>query len=184
MNDKYINPTEEMARLYCTPPHVVKALLKREFFPGSISEPAAGRGDIVKVLWECGNADVFASDIKDWGFRPCEIEDFLRSSRRCDCLVTNPAFNLKTQFLRQAKRLIRFKIALLLPLEFEYTAEFSEHHEADNKFPWKALYVFPQPIKWLNVKETWGKLLVGWFVFERGYTGEVIREKIRFRRNK
>jgi hypothetical protein len=61
---------------------------------------------------------------------------------------------------------------------------FIEHHEADAEFPWKAIYAFPQSIRWLNVNDAWGKLQVGWFVFERGYGGEVIREKIRFRRNK
>jgi hypothetical protein len=35
---------ERQKRLYCTPPHVTKALLKREFLPGSVWEPAAGKG--------------------------------------------------------------------------------------------------------------------------------------------
>jgi hypothetical protein len=184
MTDTYMNPAEKMARLYCTPPHIVKALLKREFLPGSIWEPAAGRGDIVKVLRECGFREVFASDITDWGFRPCEITDFLRSSRSCDCLITNPPFDRKAAFLEHAKRLARYKIALLLPLESEYTVGFVKRHQADTEFRWKALYAFPQRVRWTNVEDTWAKFNVGWFVFERGYVGEVIREPILFCRNK
>jgi hypothetical protein len=36
----------------------------------------------------------------------------------------------------------------------------------------------------LCLSEAWGKIQFGWFVFERGYFGEVRREKILFRRNK
>ena len=73
---KLMNEAEWLKELYCTPPHIVKALLKRERFPGMIWEPAAGQGHIVKVLLECGYRDVVASDLNDWGFRPCRIEDF------------------------------------------------------------------------------------------------------------
>jgi hypothetical protein len=183
MSYHYMNLTEKKARLYCTPSHITKALLKREFFPGSISEPAAGRGHIVRVLRECGYPDVHAADIKDWGLHHCRIEDFRISRQRFFCVVTNPPLNLKAEFLAHAKEIAACKIALLLPLTFQYTDLFIPH-ECDEDFAWKALYVFPQPVRWLNVNATWGKLLMGWYVFERGYTGEVIREKIRFRRNK
>jgi hypothetical protein len=183
MNKIYIDSTEKKARLYCTPAHIVKALLKREFFPGSIWEPAAGRGDIVKVLQECGYERVLACDLNDWGFRPCTFEDFLRSELMSDSLVTNPPFDLKAEFVAHAKRRVRNKIALLMPVEFEYTVGFIGD-EADRDFAWKALYTFPQSIKWLNVAATWGMVHVGWYVFERGYVGSVLREKIMFRRNK
>jgi len=73
---------------------------------------------------------------------------------------------------------------MLLPVDFEYTTGFTDHHECDPDFPWKALYAFPQAISWLNLKNAGGKIRFGWFVFERGYQGEVLRQKIRFFRNK
>lgn len=179
-----MNIIERTERLYCTPPHIVKALLKREVFPGTIWEPAAGRGDIVRVLLNCGYSNVVASDINDWGFRPCHIENFLASKRQSDCLITNPPFDLKLQFLAQAKQRVRHKIAMLLPVNFEYTVSFQLHHESDVDFRWKAIYAFTQGIRWLNMDEAWGKILMGWFVFERGFRGQVLREKIRFRRQK
>jgi len=184
MTYSYMLQAEKQKRLYCTPPHIVKALLKREKFPGSIWEPAAGRGDIVRVLRECGCHKIVASDITDWGFKPCQIENFLKSTSTSDFLITNPPFDLKAEFLEHAKKVVTHKIALLLPVDFEYRMRFIEKHENDNTFPWKAIYAFPQSIKWLNVNDAWGKLQVAWYVFERGYSGEVRRAKIRFCRNK
>ena len=174
---------ERSERLYCTPSHITKALLRREYFPGVVWECAAGRGDIVRVLQACGYADLIASDLNDWGFRPCVVENFLASRRTVDCVVTNPPFDLKNEFLRHAKKLARHKIALLLPITFELTRTFIREHERDNDFGWKALYVFPQSIPWLNTTERPGRYQFGWFVFQRGYRGPVLREKIRFDRN-
>lgn len=175
---------EDEAELYCTPPYLVKALLRREVFPGSIREPAAGRGDIARVLLECGYRDVHASDLHDWDFQLCEVEDFLESARESDSLVTNPPFRLKAEFLTHAKHLVRHKIALLLPVDFEYTRTFLKNHRSDAAFPWKAIYGFVQGIGWLRRVDRSGRRKVGWFVFERGYRGPVIRETIIFRQNK
>ena len=172
---------EKSRQLFCTPSHITKALLKREAFPGTLMEPAAGRGDIVKVLRECGYGEIQASDIEDWGCS-CQIEDFLSSDRYFECLITNPPFDLKWEFLVQAKRLARHKFALLLPLESEYTKTFVHNHQSDTAFPWKALYSFLEPIKWLNKKDAGNKIKFGWYVFERGYEGPVLREKIGFSR--
>jgi len=176
-----MNAKEKQAQLFCTPPHIVKALLRRESFPGTIWEPSCGRGDLVKVLQKCGYQDVLPSDLNDWGF-PCEQEDFLTSSTESDSLVTNPPFDLKWKFLDTAKRLVRQKIALLLPIMSEYTVGFTKTHDDDPAFPWKAKYSFLQSVEWKNTGNLGGKLQMAWYVFERGYCGEVVREKIRFKR--
>lgn len=174
---------EDQAELYGTPPYIVKALLKREQFPGTVWEPAAGKGDIVQVLRACGYTDVLASDLHDWGFQPCRTEDFLTSTLNSNCIVTNAPFSKKAEFLTRAKLLARTKIAMLLPVDFEHTRTFVEHHLRDAEFPWRALYAFPQGIGWLQRKDRSGRRKVGWFVFERGYRGQVIRESILFRPN-
>lgn len=173
---------EHRQRLYCTPAHVVRALLEREKFPGIIWEPAAGKGHIVRALRSYGYRDVVASDLNDWGFRAGRIEDFLTSTTRADCLITNPPFDLKFQFLLQAKRLASHKIALLMPIDVEYLKRFIPH-EFGRDFRWKALYAFRQAIPFRNMNETWGKIKMAWFVFERGYGGPQRREKIPFRRH-
>jgi hypothetical protein len=181
---KVMSDFEREKGLFCTPPHITRALLKREQFRGTVWEPAAGKGHVVKVLREHGYRDVVASDIYDWGLRPCRIEDFLTSTTRAASIITNPLFDLKWQFLAQAKRLADSKIALLLPLDSEYRSPFLLHHEHDADFAWKALYAFVQGVPWTNVNGVYGRFLVGWHVFERGYTGNVIREKIAFDRVK
>ena len=175
---------EDKAELYGTPPYITKALLKREFLPGLIWEPAAGLGDIVVVAQDCGYKDIRASDLHDWGFRLSEVEDFLTSTFVADTILTNSPFSKKKQFLAKAKHQARHKIALLLPVDFEYTRTFTEHHLHDAAFSWKALYAFPQGIGWLRRTDRSGRRKSGWFVFERGYEGPVIRETILFRPNK
>ena len=152
-----MNEAERLKQLYCTPPHIVKALLKRERFPGTIWEPAAGQGHIVKLLLECGYRDVIASDLTDWGFRPCRIGDFLTSTFSSDSIITNPPFKAKLEFLAQAKQQARYKIAMLLPVTVEYPKGFQQH-DSDEHFPLKAIYSFPQSIGWLNVKSPGGKM--------------------------
>ena len=181
---KMMSENERQQRLYCTPSHVTKALLKRERFPGSIWEPAAGKGHIVDVLQQCACHDVRATDINDWGFALDAIEDFLTSTHRADCIITNPPYHSKFDFLAQAKRLARRKIAMLMPVDMETTMTFVRHHQRDHDFPLKAIYGLPQAIPWENVTGTWGKQKHAWFVFERGYRGQVLREQIVFQRNK
>jgi hypothetical protein len=189
MNMSKMNDDERRAGLFCTPPHIVKALLKREIFLGSILDPAAGKGDIVKVLLACGHHNIMAADKHDWGYRPCRIEDFLTSTTNADNIVMNAPFHLddcrsiKFKFLAQAKRLARRKIAALFPVSFELTIGFIRHHERDLDFPLKAIYVFPQTIRWLNNSNHGGKMRFAWFVFERGYTGPVRRKTVIFRKN-
>ncbi len=172
---------EDAAQHYCTPPHITEALLRREKFPGTIWEPAAGKGHIVQVLRPT-YPNIFASDKYDYGFQPCWIEDFLTSSTQTDCIVTNPPYMFKVEFLAQAKLLARCKIAMLLPVDVEYSVDFFSNHKADSEFPWKALYGFVQAVRWPNLRGKWNRLRVGWFVFERGYEGPVIRQSIMFRK--
>ena len=177
-----MNSLEQQRELFCTPAHIVKALLKRECFAGRIWEPAAGRGDIVRVLHACGYSDVVASDLYDWG-GGYDLLDFLASEMECDSLITNPPYSLLKYFVCHAKRLVKYKFAMLLPLQFEFTRAWMDQHEHDRVFPLKACYAFPKSILWENVSQTWGRQKHAWFVFERGFRGEVVREKILFRRN-
>ena len=178
----YIDDFEHQRELYCTPPHITKALLRRELFPGRIWEPAAGRGDIVRVLHACGYSDVVASDLYDWGSKYDQV-DFLASETQVDCLITNPPYSLMPEFLTHAKRVVTYKFAMLLPILVELTKKWMDRHEHDGVFALKACYVFPRAIPWTNVRSLWGKKTHAWFVFERGFRGQVIREKILFRRN-
>jgi len=77
--------------------------------PGwTIWEPACGQGLLVKAL-ESKNYKVIGSDILTG-------KDFLRSNGvECDCIITNPPYSLKEDFLIRCYALEK-PFALLLPI--------------------------------------------------------------------
>jgi hypothetical protein len=108
--------------LYGTPAVAVRALLRVEPIPLTIWEPAAGRGNIARVLREHGRA-VICSDITTYDF-PLQFEaDFLAQTAMpagAEAIITNPPFNLcarKAPFVAHALDLAP-KVFLLLRLAF------------------------------------------------------------------
>ena len=91
-----------------TPPIALKPLLpylKRDWL---VWECAEGKGNLTKTLIEEGY-DVIGTDI-------LKEKDFLTwQPARFDCIVTNPPYSLKQQFLERAY-LLKKPFAFLLPL--------------------------------------------------------------------
>jgi hypothetical protein len=105
--------------LYETPAVAVEALLLAETLPLTIWEPAAGRGAIARVLRACGHT-VVTSDIGDHGFPLDFVADFLTtvlSPKGCGAIVTNPPYQIATEFARHALDLAP-RVCLLLRLAF------------------------------------------------------------------
>jgi hypothetical protein len=93
--------------LYETPAPATAALLRVELLPtGTVWEPAAGRGAIVRVLRTAGH-EVVASDIFDYGGLDF-VQDFLTVAvlpPRCSCILTNPPFRDIERFVAHALKL-------------------------------------------------------------------------------
>jgi hypothetical protein len=105
--------------LYETPALAVEALLRVETLPLSIWEPAAGRGAIVNVLRSRGHT-VIASDVIDYGFPLDFVADFLTTvlpRKGCGAIITNPPYQIATEFTRNALDLAP-RVYLLLRLAF------------------------------------------------------------------
>ena len=88
-----------------TPPSALKPLfpyLKKEWV---IWECASGKGNLVQELNKKG-FKVVGTD-KEF--------DFLKNYKKCDCIITNPPFSLKQEFLQRCYELKK-PFALLLPL--------------------------------------------------------------------
>ena len=100
---------------YPTPPYATNALLDREKFIGNIWECACGDGAISKLLISEGY-DVYSSDLIDRGFGV--QHDFLKTNKKFDNIVTNPPFNLATEFTIHGLKSINNKMALLCKLSF------------------------------------------------------------------
>lgn len=73
---------------YSTPSWGTRALLGRESFLGSISEPCCGSGEMSEVLKETG-LPVRSSDLYDRGYGYPGI-DFLDATSKVDNIITNP----------------------------------------------------------------------------------------------
>ena len=88
---------------YFTPPWCVHALLEHVKLPKAIWEPAVGDGAIAKVLVKRGH-DVYASDIKDYGYPGTRLMDFLkpRVTIGHSAVVTNPPYELAAEFVEEA----------------------------------------------------------------------------------
>jgi len=97
--------------LYTTEPNDIARFIqaiKRDHIelPGPIWEPAAGQGDISKILTHYG-FEVYSSDLyphQDEGIKTDEI-DFLackKNTKSIKTIFTNPPFNMQEEFLLHA----------------------------------------------------------------------------------
>jgi hypothetical protein len=130
------------------------------------------------VLRENGYPDLRYSDIHDWGYPGTVVQDFLQSNEIVGAIVTNPPHDKPQDYVRHARKRAN-KVAMLLALEFESLVG-STDLRADKEFPLKAVYIFTQSIRWLNTEKVFGKIKYAWFVWEKGYCGEIKRECITF----
>lgn len=148
---------------YPTPPLAVEAMLKSVAFEGSIWEPADGEGHLSKVLERHGYK-VSRSDITTG-------TDFLKSTKTADNIVTNPPFNLATEFAIHAKKCAKSKIALLLRLAFLESQKRKAFLE-ETEFPLTRVLVFSNRIR-MKEKELGkkgdgpGMVPYAWFIWER-----------------
>jgi len=106
---------------------VTEALLAHIDLAGrSVWEPAAGHGDMAEVL-KAGGADVFCSDITEYGYPLDAVCDFTltKEGRWFGCIVTNPPGGprntLAEAFIETGLRALApgQVLALLLPADFD-----------------------------------------------------------------
>ena len=93
--------------------------MDREKFNGRIYECACGDGAMSKVLIQNGYI-VDSTDLVDRGYGKPNI-DFLTqdySMMDIDNIITNPPFNLSTEFTIRALNLAKGKVAMLNKLSF------------------------------------------------------------------
>lgn len=146
--------------LYETPAWVTEALIPH--LPASdciIWEPAAGGGKMVAALKASG-IDVEASDIATG-------RDFL--TQPCPCpfgaIVTNPPYELATEFIQRALSLIPAHgfVAMLLRTDFDH-AKTRKHLFADNRAFCKKL-VLTKRIKWFEDSKGQPSFNHAWFIW-------------------
>ena len=160
---------------YATHPDSVKALLAREKIIYPAWEPACGEGHIAKLLT---GGKVLATDLIDRGYGTGGI-DFLYGDHlgEINTIITNPPFNLFTEFLIKALNTAQKKVIMFGKLQ---ALEGQKRASVLEKTPLRTVYVFKkrqQPLRDGKETDDNGKKLsstmaFAWFVWEKGYTGK------------
>lgn len=145
-----------------TPPEVTEALLREESFEGDILEPCCGKGAISKVL-KAKSYNVISSDLENYGYG--EKKDMFDITSKVDNIITNPPFGKQQKVKKHLLNLTKKKLCLLW-----YVKNLGAEIETKSSENLKAVYVFNKKIKWAETKLNW---LFAWYVWEKGYTGDV-----------
>jgi hypothetical protein len=171
--------------LYETPAVAVEALLRVERIPHCVWEPATGLGAIVCPLRDRGYA-VIASDIFDYGFPLHFCRDFLAEigiPTGVEAIVTNPPYQCAEKFVEHALRLCP-RVVMLLRLAFlesERRCGILEGRGLARVHVFRKRLPMMHRAGWQGRKANSG-MAFAWFVWERGYTGPTIVNRISWER--
>lgn len=161
---------------YATHPDSTKALLKVERILYPALEPACGEGHISKLLdGEVVNVDIVQRGYADY------TQDFLENNYEdgsFKTVITNPPFNLFTEFVREALRVSNSKVIMFGKLQ---ALEGNKRATYLQTTPLKYVYVFKsrqQPLRDGSdidplTNKIWASstMAFAWFVWEKGYEG-------------
>jgi len=151
-----------------TPTEITEALLKYEKFEGDILEPCCGDGAISEVLKK-HNYNVISTDKFDYGYG--DIKDLFDITEQYDNIITNPPFTQQQLVKKHLLLLLtKKKLALLW-----YVKNLGNEIETKTSKNLKCVYVFNKRVEWVEVKLGW---LFAWYVWEKGYEGDVIIKRI------
>ena len=157
---------------YNTPTSLTEHLLQVEQLDKNLTicEPATGRGAITDVLRQYWKPNFITSyDLET---------DFFQDKNDYDYLITNPPFSKSTDFILQAKKRVRKKFCLLLPLNYLHGKQRYEKVFTDKKYGLSKVHIFTrslllndEPIR-TDGKAKGGMLVFAWYVFENEYGGQ------------
>ena len=152
-----------------TPTYITEALLSVESFDGAILEPCCGAGAISKVLQAKGY-QVTSSDKNDYGFGV--QRDLFTITEPVENVITNPPFTsaLQVAICKHLLTIYTKKMALLW-----YVKNIGNVIEGKTRKELKTVWVYPERIDWVETKLGW---LFAWYIWEKGYEGDVTIRRI------
>jgi hypothetical protein len=161
---------------YATHPDSIRALLKVEEIIYPALEPACGTGNISKLI---DDPSLVSTDLVYRGYGVGGIDFLIHEYEdlEFETVITNPPFNLFTEFLNRALVIAKTKVILfgkLQALEGQKRASFIE------RTPLRTVYVFKkrqQPMRNGQESDETGRKLsstmaFAWFVWEQKYKGK------------
>ena len=164
------NNDREENDFYPTPDNATQSLLDRQKFDGNIWECACGNGAMSKLMINNGY-DVYSSDLINRGYGETGI-DFLQSTKQVDNIVTNPPFNLATEFTTHAFTLARKKVVMLSKIS--YLEGIKRREQIFNKKKLEKVLIFSRRVpfkKESSNKLAGGLMAFGWFIYDVNYNG-------------
>ena len=164
------NNDREKDDFYPTPPQATQSLLDRQKFEGNIWECACGNGAMSEVLIKNGY-NVYSSDLINRGYGETGF-DFLQSTKQVDNIVTNPPFNLATEFTTHSFKLAKKKVVMLSKIS--YLEGIKRREQIFNQRKLEKVLIFSRrvPFKKESTNKLAGGLMAfGWFIYDVNYNG-------------
>jgi hypothetical protein len=175
---------------YVEPRWVVDLLLDVEPFWGSVLDPCCGSGTFPSVCLERG-IPARGSDLVYRRFE--EVRDLFSITEPVDNIISNVPYKIAERCARHVLKLARHKVALILPMTFW---ESRERHPFFEEFP-PARYrpcsdrpsmppgsIEGEHDRWgavVQPESRGGTMPYGWFIFERGFTGDTTVRRLPLR---
>ena len=164
---------------YVEPESATTALLNAEWFIGTIWDPAAGSGNVVKACRATGRRAFGSDKVVRQGLPDLAIGDFLDLDGAnlpwgpVDCIISNPPFKLAEPFIEKALSIARFKVAFLLRTAFLEGQ--GRHERIFSKTPLKRVWQFrgrlSMPPGGAAIEARGGAVAFAWFVWDHGWQG-------------
>jgi hypothetical protein len=165
------NGDREENDFYPTPESATQALLDKVKLKGNIWECACGNGAMSEVMIKNGY-EVYSSDLINRKYGDVGI-DFLQSNRQADNIVTNPPFNLSTEFTVKALQLAKDKVIMLSKISYLEGIKRRNLIFNQNKLSQVLIFSKRVPFKKANSKTLAGGLMAfGWFIYDVNYNGK------------
>jgi hypothetical protein len=152
---------------YETPYSITRQLLDRVQLRGSILEPAAGGGAIVRVLKAFNYSPTFYD----------QETDFLKEIRPYTTVITNPPFSLSMEFIKKAKE-ISEEFYFLLPLSYLHGKKRYDQIYTDS-YGLKRIFVFTRyPMLGEKLRQdgcyNTGMMVYAWFHFCKNHNSPAL----------
>ena len=177
----YALSEREPTDFYATDPQALEIfleILKRDgiILPHKICEPACGMGHLSKVLERHGY-EVDSYDLYDHGYGKASV-NFLESSLKYECFLTNPPYKYALPFVRKALEnvLPSGYVIMLLKIQF---LEGKERYKFFRKNPPKFVYVNSSRQNCArnadfktHIRNS--AICYSWFIWQKGFSGEPI----------
>ena len=140
MRVNQVNKDRDKRGFYPTPAWATRQFLKHETFEGKILEPACGDGKMSRVLEKAGYG-VVSKDLYDRGYGKAG-QDFLKSSRVYDNIMTNPPYEITESFILHGMDLFRKKMVMIV--RFSFLGSQGRYRTIFSRFPPARVYIMAE----------------------------------------